>query len=254
MNRWAYVGVICLPLMGCDIFKKVKDTVEGATNPLVVEGMVLGVEANEDTDSFDLSDTPYGEGTSLTSFLAEADSVANLSEAPVAGASLMLEGVAATETVAGSYNIAPGTLEYVEGAEWVLEATIEDELSTVTLALPPESGVAVPEVHDADTAMTLDFSGEGVHAALIVVMSTDGEVTWSNQPSTITEFYDFSHGADTATTVEIPAEAFPSEALYAVGVAGMMHTTADSFDNVNTVLSSVVAGKMVFSPVSTIGQ
>ena len=59
-------------------------------------------------------------------------------------------------------------------------------------------------------------------------------------------FYDFAR-ADTVTRVTIPGDlAFDSAGVYAVGVAGMNKADSDTFVDMNTALSSVMAGKLRF--------
>ena len=105
----------------------------------------------------------------------------------------------------------------------------------------------------ANTAVNIDLTGQEFDSALVIVMLADGGVTYSNQPDGIREFYDFTHGSELVTTVEIPAEAFPSNGVYAIGVAGLTHTVAEDLTEMNTALTSIMAGKMVFET-ATIGM
>ena len=57
--------------------------------------------------------------------------------------------------------------------------------------------------------------------------------------------------ASDATTFEIPGTAFPGDSVYAVGVAGVVHTTGDQLDNMNTALSTIMTGDMKVYAVNT---
>ena len=44
------------------------------------------------------------------------------------------------------------------------------------------------------------------------------------------------------------AEAFPSDGIYLSGGSGMRHTGASDLDEMNTALSTLLAGKMIVHP------
>src|SRR5262245_22332243 len=93
MKRAALL-VLLAPLGACGLFKSVGDginhvgdTIGGLTNPLVVQGIVLGVDAPQgDTSGLDLSDTDLKQGCALTVFLADASDPSQIEDAPVIGA------------------------------------------------------------------------------------------------------------------------------------------------------------------------
>nr|MBA2319596.1 hypothetical protein [Deltaproteobacteria bacterium] len=99
------------------------------------------------------------------------------------------------------------------------------------------------------TPITVDLAGRGYASAIVVVFGPDGAPTFGNQPESIGDLYE-STLADTVESVEIPGSAFSDPGLHAVGVAGMSHSDADGLDALNTVLSKVRAGQMVFTPVT----
>lgn len=254
MYRWT-VALIVLSLGGCDVIDKAKDTIDGLTNPLVGLGFVIGVEAPE-SDLIDLEKAGYEAGTTLTAFLADAGSVTDLENAPLSGATLSLDGVAAAEETGGLYLINPtGGLDYADNAQWPIEvrATPDAEVSKATLTLPPGADLGISESQTPGQDLTLDFTGLGYDSALVVVLEAEsGNITFSNEPKGIKEVYDFTHGSEELSTIVIPgATAFPNETLYAVGVAPMVHTTNEDLENMNTALSKFLAGKMSFYPVST---
>lgn len=259
MTRYALVLALTVPLFGgCDLFKKAKETVEGVLNPTVGVGFLVGVEEPQDPE-VDLKDNKFQPGTALTLFLADAKSATDIANAPIDDATVIVDGnvtAPAESQDSGLYTVAPPNgLVYEDDGTWTIEAEREgqDEPSVMTLHLPKAANITIEKEHDANTPISLDFTGLGYHAALIVVTEVaTGTVTYSNEPKGAKEAYDFAFGKDTIAVEEIPATAFPNESIYAVGVAGMVHTTTADLDNMNTALSKVLAGKMRFVPVSTI--
>ena len=215
--------------------------------------MVLGVES-PDIDGLDLEGTGFDAGTAVTVFLADAAGVSDLEEVPVTGAQVDLEGSALTDTSTGAYVLgAEAAPTYAPGSVWELFTDIEGEVGSALVELPAATVVSVPTSHGVADALEIDLTGQGFHSALVVVIElTSGEVSYSNEPQDIREFYDFTRGSGEVETLDIPGTAFPAMGAYAVGVAGMVHTKAADFEGMNTVLSSIMSGQMVFAPVSTL--
>ena len=70
-----YIFYFALPLFGaCDLFEDVKNTYDGLTNPLVIQSVVLGVEA-DGVDPTILDQVDLDSGVGATVFLADAKSV-----------------------------------------------------------------------------------------------------------------------------------------------------------------------------------
>ncbi len=243
---------LALTLPGCAFFGKARDTFDGLVNPLVGLGLLLSVAPSEDED-VDLSNAPVQEGTTFTLMLVDAAHVNDLDQAPVTGAAVSLHGEAASEIEDGTYLIAPGALAYDPGATWELQITRGASEATAQLALPATHDEAPPREHSAGADLIVDLSGEEYDSVLVMVIDPlVGDVTWSNQPETPREVYDFTRG-DPELVVTIPGdEAFPDEQPYLVGIAGMNHTGASDLDGMNTIISTLMAGQMVFHPVSTI--
>ncbi|MBW2253332.1 MAG: hypothetical protein JRI25_01890 [Deltaproteobacteria bacterium] len=251
MMRFLAVG-LCLGLSACDFFEEVRDVFEGLTNPLVSLGMVLGVEPSGGAD---LEGTDYEEGVLASVFLADAGNVNQIDQAPVTGAEVSIQSVAAFDTSTGLYTILPTDgLSYQEEATWRLRIEIGDGAATANLHLPAAASFAPPTQHTAGADLEVDVSGQDFHSLLVVVLEAEsGDVTWSNEPETAREFYDFTHGSTEELAVTIPGdEAFPNQSAYVVGVAGMKHTGASDLTRMNTALSTLMVGKMVMSPISTL--
>ncbi len=257
--------LVLLTLTGCDALNKAKDTIDGLLEPVVVEGIVLGIEPPQSQELQDLLDqSEFESGTTATIFMADAKEVDEIENAPITGATVSLlgtgAGVTLSEVDSGVYGLEPGTdpLPYAQGETWELESVRTDgdaqQVSTAQVALPAAADFSqeIPEQHAVDTAITLDFTGLPYDSALVVVLDDEGAVTYSNEPSTIKEVYDFTHGTTELGVVTIPAEAFPDEGIFMVGVAGMVNTDSADLTEMNTGLSSVVSGLMKTYAVSTL--
>ncbi len=248
--------MLLLTSLGCVLFEgtleDVVDEIEGLTNPLVVQAAFIGV-AEPESEDIDLSETEFADGNGITAFLADAASVDEMDKAPISGASARVRvGSQAAVDLSegetdGQYTATGGEgLGYVPGQQAVLTVVIGDSTSTLPLTLPPAADVDIPETGPANQALPLDLSGQEFDRVLVVVLGmTSGEVTYSNKPEGIEDWYDFD---DAATSFEIPASAFAGADLYAVGVAGLDKADSDGFDNMNTALSGLQAGQMEFHP------
>ena len=163
----------------------------------------------------------------------------------------------------GKYELtADDGLEYVSGEEISLTSTYGDLDRALSVDVPPAANLDISPEHSTGTPMAIDLSGQGFDTALAIVMDVEtGEITWSNEPQDISELYDMTHpdglslgeadDTDDTLIIEVPAKAFAAESYYLVGVAGMVVSSPDSFDNVNTALSTVMAGKIRFADVCT---
>jgi hypothetical protein len=249
---------LCVPLAACNWFDDAKNTLENLANPLVAEGILLGVEAPVD-DTIDLSDTEYAEGTVMTLFLADTADSGGLTEAPVTGAVISLRGdaigsIPIDDAGGGRYSLDAGAATYESGAVWTINVTLDGELTTAALTLPPPANVDVPTERVRGQDLTLDLLGMGYESALVVVAGDSGSITYTNEPATIGDIYNMTHGSAELESVTIPDSAFPENSGYLVGVAGMKHTTASDLDGMNTALSSIMMGNMEFYPIATTGQ
>lgn len=256
MNRLALgFAPLLLGLAACDQVDDIKDTVDGLTNPLVMVGMHLGIETPS-SDIIDLSDTDYAEGAQAKVFLFDASSISDLGDSPVEGA---------TVDLVSSSNGGPFTLEdqgsgtyTARGAdglsytaeEFTVQAGVGDGSHSIDSVSPEAPDADVPENHSAGNPMAISLDGQGYDGALVIVFDAgNGEITWSNEPTTVQDLYTFTH-EETSTQVEIEGEAFEQPGVYAVAVAGTVNATDDGMVEVNTALSSLVAGKFRFYPVT----
>lgn len=246
--------LILLPLVGCAWFEGAKDTVEGALNPLVGVGIVLGVEAPE-TELVDLAALGTEQGTAATLFLADAKEVNDLENAPVDDATVTVTGNVDAEAARqgdGLYLVEPDQgLEYAAADTWSITIERGEATSSAAFTLPSGVGLSVPPHINAGEDLAVDFSGNGYNAAIVVVVNVEsGEVVFDNRPEGIQEYYQFLTG-QAPTLVTIPGSTFAAESSYAIGAAGLTSGAGDDLENMNTVLSKFMSGTMRFAGTTT---
>lgn len=238
-------------LTGCDAFDSTRDAIDGLTNPSIALGILIAVEEPEEAD---LGSTGLEVGTAFSVFLGDASSAADIENAPINNATVTLEGVQTDDPTEGVYLITPDRgLVYEDGATWQLEMSLPSGPASATLTLPIAPDFDPVTEHTAGEGVTIDLAGQGFNAAVVVVIeASSGDLTYSTEPETAREVYDLTRGNDEVTVIDVPGEAFPSaDEVYVLGIAGLNHANGSDVDGVNTLLSSVSAGKMVFQPVST---
>ncbi|MFC1661134.1 hypothetical protein ACFL3S_06730 [Gemmatimonadota bacterium] len=177
---WVRYGLAMIVILsGCDLLSTGTDLLEGLTNPLVLQGLVLSIDAPP--SAVDLASAGLVEGASATVFLADAAEASALAQVPV---------------------------------------------------------------REAEVRLT----GQGFDAAVVAVFGPAG-LTYSNVPGDIEELYAFTR-SEGNPVVWVPGSALGQTGGHAVGVAGLVKAGAADFDHVNTLLSSLGAGKMVFASVT----
>ncbi len=251
---------IALWLLGCEAIDNAKDAVDGATETTVIQASILSVQEPQDENLQALIQaTAFSPGTTAAAFVADASSPTEMENSPVTGAAVDVEGVALDEKEDGAYAFTPDRgPRYAAGSSWVLTVDRGDDEGerTAVVALPAPAadalnatGIGGSVEHTANTALMVDLTGRGYASSIIAVIGPDGDLAYSNNPESLADLYDAMQ-SDEAGVFEIPASAFAETGLYAVGIAGLQHTTAEDLDGFNTVISKVRAGEMVFWPVN----
>ncbi len=250
MTRWLAIAAL-LPLGSCDLFSNAQDLFDGLANPLVGLATVIAIE---EPDEVELSSTGFEPGTTVTMFLADASNVNDLDQTPVTGATVSVGNVDASEATDGVYTILPTAgLAYVDNASWSIDVLVGEDAAGATIELPEAAAFTVPTEHTIGEPVTLDLAGQGFDAFVgVVIAVSTGEVTWSNEPEDIGDVYNMTHGSGEVGEIIIPGEAFATEDAFLIGVAGLRNTESAGIDNMNTALSTVTAGKLVFEPTTTL--
>jgi hypothetical protein len=253
-----FAALLLLP--GCDLLEDARDELTGLTNPLVGQAMVIGIaEPENELVAAALENTDWDMGVFSQVFLADATSADDLSNAPVGGANvnLVVGGNAAVrlqENESGSYSATNDDgLVYQVGANVEISVKLEGGPAKMNGLLPQAPTVAIPAQQNKGAKMVVDLSDGNFNAVLGVVFDAEtSDVVWSNEPTTPEEIYDFGHSSDLVTSLEIPGATFSKAGIYAVGIAGLVNGEASEFDNVNSLLSSFMAGKMTINAVTVL--
>jgi len=252
-----HFALLATLLTGCGQLEDVKETLEGLTDPLVVEAVLIGAMEPE-SDLIDLSDTDFADGTSIKVFVADATSIDDLEAGALDGVTVDVKsaslGTLPLDAVGGGLYTANGQdgLEYFAAEEFVISVTNGEELHKVAVTAPMPVDIDVPEQHTVGENLLIDLTEFDYDAVLVAVLDVmSGEITYSNEPDGIQEMYDFTHSGSNVKRHEIPGNAFATTSVYAVGVAGMRNATTDDYIDMNTALSSYMVGQMRFFPVQT---
>ena len=270
--------------IGCEKLKEqlndVQTQFEDITNTFVAAGTILGVEEPDfndfieeelclDPESLPIDESMYEQGNQALVFLAQAELSANINDSqPVLGASISIDSANGNISnvmmeegeIDGQYSAgADQGLNYTND---IVTFTIDSgasELHTLSVDAPPAATLeSIPRESPENTAITVDLTGQGFHSALMMVINVEtGEMSYDNLPQEVEEMYALAHpqgsllGEETPEieSVELPATAFPEQGLYAVGVAGLRAAGSDDMDNINLLLSGMIAGKFAFTPV-----
>ncbi|HJN73123.1 MAG TPA: hypothetical protein QGF58_04220 [Myxococcota bacterium] len=250
-----------LVLLGCVLVEEeiedITEEIEGLTNPLVVQAAFLGVAEPDAGDDIDLSGTEFEKGSAITVFLADAASIDEMEEAPVEGAVVKVRlgdtpAYELMEEEAGRYGLnGEDGLEYIPTADTLLKLDVAGSLSEMGTVLPPPPEFVIGPQGTTMQDLPIDLSETNYDQVLAVVINEAGDVTWSNQPEEIRDWYEFAN-ADNGQSFVIPGEAFKRDGAYLVGVAGLVRAEDESFENMNTALSSMLAGQILFQPYVTL--
>ncbi len=253
--------MLLLALAACDDINQIKDTIEGYTQPVVVQALLLGAE-EPDLSAYDIPegmevDTSAVAGAAaVEAFLADASSVDDLDNAPLAGIPVRLRvgdtpAIELEDQGSGAYG--SDAFEYVDKAEAALTFERDGVTGKVSVELPYAPDLDIEFQHEQGAPLILDLTPFDYEAVLAVVFDTQtGELVYSNEPEDIVELYEWTRGDAAVKRMEIPGKTFAFESIYAVGVAGMVTGDPSTFEEVNTALSSFMAGKASFYLVSTL--
>jgi hypothetical protein len=250
-----------LMLPACGAISDIKESVSGLTNSSVEEALYVGVE-DPQSDEIDLSITAFSAGATVKVWLADSSGSDDSQGTPITGAGVVFVSDANGNVVLadngdGSYaSSAEDDLVYAQGEETAVSATFDGASHKVAVTAPPPAAALIEDQQSPNEPLVVDLEGQDFDSVLVAVFDAgSGETTFSNEPQTVEDIYDFTHPDDDETlTVEIPGTAFPSESVYGVAVAGLKAAGEDGFTEVNTALSSYLAGQTRIYPVSTLPQ
>jgi hypothetical protein len=251
-----YTFALLASLMsGCGQLEDVKETLEGLTEPLVVEAILIGAVEPE-SELIDLSETDFADGATVKVFVADATSLDELEAGAMDDLAVDLKspslGNLPLEAVGGGLYTANGQdgLEYFAGEEYLINVINGDTQHKVAVSAPHPVDIQIPQQHNVGDNLLIDLTDYEYDTVLVAVLNVQGgEVTYSNEPEGIQEMYEATHSGTNVKRHEIPASAFAAPGVYAVGVAGMRNAVVDDYTDMNTGLSSYLVGQMRFYPV-----
>ncbi len=249
--------MLLLPLMlGCADIAKLQNLSTTVANPLVMVGAYIGIDPPGDP-SLDMSNTEFSVTAAVTTILANATSAADMSKSPVTGVSATWSSptngqVDLSEGSQGDYEATSDNgIKYTDG-EIVTISVDSDGAHSASVLSPPPAQFSIDPNHTTGVGVTVDLSGQDYDSAFVVVYDVlNGAITYDNRPKNIADIYNWTHGGGT-TVVTIPGDAFGSESIYGLGVAGMKHSDPTEFSDTNTLLSTYACGKFEFYGVYTL--
>jgi len=222
---------------------------------IAAEGMFLGVDDPAAAAALGL-DAELAAGATASTFLAQARSLDSISENLFSDADSVsiTDGTTSVELAAlgnGLYNVnsneAP-ELAYVIGRSYTLQVREDGELYTAEMMAPPPPTLGgVPdaqagESHPANVELAVSL-GQQFDNYLVVVVDGSGEITYSNEPETASDYINWISSNDVVASVTIPGSAFPAAGTgYIVGIAGVRRAADSAFDNFNPLVSNLAMG------------
>ncbi len=257
--------MILLTVLGCSTVEELQEAIvnlEGATESTIVEGLYLGV-AELDFDGLALEDIGWETDAQATIFLAKTIDLDQVEENLVSGAAVSLRSgtngdLTMRDEDSGKYLLTSEDGLVYDAEEVSVAASAYGEQHRIGVQAPVAPDLDPVIYHSVGEELDIDLSGQGYALALAVVIHTEsGEVTYSNEPQTIEEFYELGHpdgqlieGAE-QSTIKLPSRAFRREGLYGVGIAGLQVSGVEDFENINTALSTLMAGEFRFVALCT---
>lgn len=245
--------MLLLTLLGCDRLAVIERLLEERANPLVAQGVYLGLDVPPGVE-FEESDDLHVAACSV--FLASVTDPSQLEDSPVSGAELHFRSgengiLSLGEVEQGKYVVTSvDELVYAPGEEARVSFAIEDEEGSMVVDAPEAPDVDVPAEHRAFESLSVSVPDtyDGIVAAVYDLDRS--KLTWDSLPEAVDEVYEFTHSDEPVHEVDIPGDAFRRKGTYIVGVAGMTVAGTDGFEGVNTSLSAFIAGRLSIHAVS----
>lgn len=243
-------------LAGCGDIQKLlalKDTLDDYTSGDVASVSVLGVAPpDDDRVAVALGQTDLASGARAAAWWVRSEGTGGGdAEAPAGRAVTLLvdgEALEMEEVAAGEYSAdGEAGLEYRPRTEAALRINGPDGRMGLAVGLPDVPSFALPDTHMPKEPLEIDLTGQDFDASLAMVLDVlTGEVTWEQRPAGAMELYEFARAGAGVGALQIPADAFPEESIYAVGIAGTWSADPETFEGVNVALTTGFAGRFRF--------
>jgi hypothetical protein len=251
--RWPLALVA---LAGCDLFRDIKEDIDGVIDPTVAVGVFTLLEPPE-TDEVDLADLGLTQGLTGTLFLADARDVNDLASAPITGADLEVTGCGQTvmmdESASGTYTLSPGTALDTCTELITVTRTDSEKATVIPLTFPAAPTWTLPNTWRAtDGDFVIPVSESDYDSALAVVMdASTADVTFSNEPSGVREYYEFLTGTGDIADITLTDAQMREDTVMAMLLTGLVKLRNVDMEEVNTALSIVDVGRTRLYAVDT---
>jgi len=254
-SLWLICAVISI---GCGELSNLRDAYEGITERFVVSAVYVGVEDREDVDL-----TEIGLSTQVTSYLSDAAEISEVNNGSLSGLDVQLTtgsfGQSSFVDVGdGQYELdAFDGLAYTPAESAIIEAVYQGTKRSISVKTPVTADVDVYPIVEVGDPVIVDLNGQGFDAMLVVLIDVESaSVVYSNEPSDVVGLIEMTHpygyhlsshdesGLD--MVVEVPGEAIDRAGTYLLGVAGLNLSDPASYQDINILLSSFMAGRFTF--------
>ncbi|MBM4391876.1 MAG: hypothetical protein FJ090_12205 [Deltaproteobacteria bacterium] len=240
--------LVLLSFLACDRLEKAGETVDSFGDTTVAQGLLLGADF---PDGLTLPPESKMYSAACKVFLAEVTDTEDVSDAPVSGAEVAYvdpgEGsLEFQEEDAGEYLLySMDGLSYDPGGEAVVRFEVAGESGELRVEMPEAPEVEVPSSMTAgDNVRVRVTQGRFANLVLAVYDVDHEKLTWDNLPDDVGSTYELNASDEVVDELVIPGEAFKREALYVVGVGGLVTADPDTLDGVNRSLSTFAAAQM----------
>ena len=249
-------------LTGCDVLMQKFGELDSFSNSFIVDGIYMGTPVVE-SEVFTLPSSGFASEAQISLHLSHASIEGDLSAIPIGRATISLTSDSLSSFVVpesedgGAYlSTAQEGLPYPAGEYVTIDIEQENGMThQIGIEAPIPPTFELPSSHGTSQSLSIDLSDQGYYESFVIVMRADtGEVTYQKLPSDIEEFYQYAHPNDTIAQsnveyiqeIEIPGSAFPTDNVYAIGVAGIQSSLQEDMIDVNTLVSSLLAGQFRF--------
>ncbi|MSQ00572.1 MAG: hypothetical protein EXR71_01605 [Myxococcales bacterium] len=247
-----------LLLSGCDRLTAAGDVVDGLGDTTVAQAIFLGA----DIPSFVELPLDAEFYTSFCKvFLAEVTDVSDFTNSPVSGAEVRFNSaetgrLVLDEEEPGAYQLySDDGLSYTPGQAAIVAFETGSGAGELRVEAPVAPTFSVSLSARAHEPVTLTVTeGEFPHLVALVYDLDHDQLAYDSLPDDVEAAYELnSAGAEPATSLIIPGEAFKRKSTYIIGLAGLQLGDSDGFEGVNQALSTFAAGQLGLQVVSVAG-
>jgi hypothetical protein len=252
VSRWLFWMLLGSLSPGCALFEQLKDTIESLTEPVLMQGMAVGLSMPDPSWGIDLTGTEYEGGSMIQVWVTDANTTSGVSPARNARVSFLSDAngsVGLSEQEPGHYMATGGDgMGYSPNDDVSIVADYAGERHSISMRTPPAADVNIPTDHTPDLGLSVDLRGQGFDNAVVVVFDvTDGRAfeVWRSD-------FDETEPRDSSNLFQsIDGSVFQANHAFVVGVSGLNAADENDFAGLQTLGSGMMAGSMVLYPLFT---